>query len=560
MLLELAISNLAIIEDLHLTFQEGFTALTGETGAGKSILINALKMILGEKVRADLIRRGQDQLKVEAIFNIPPVKELHNLLAELELDLQDNEIILEREVFKSGKTRARVNGTLISITNLAKISCFLIDLHGQHPQQSLLQSSTHLGFIDHYGGLGAQVQKYTAAYSSWRAGLKALEELIKQAEAVKEQQDFFSYQLKELTNARLKNEEEEELENKVRVLASLEHTTEHIHSCLNLLEGNGGLIEASHKLLEKLTQLEKHITAFKGLPGEVENVIITLREALSSISGYEIPREVDDATLDSLNGRIAFLQRLKSKYKLDIAGLLALRDKRQEALDNLNTYSDDQQDLKNMIEDDFNKLCLAGKALSVKRKEAGGNFAREVCKGLASLAMDGADFRCSWQELKPIPGDLRSVSSTGLDKMEFHLSANPGEDLKPLHHVASGGEVSRVMLALKAALAEHDLVPLLVFDEIDTGIGGHTANRIGETLKALSSRHQVIVITHLHQVAAHAANQIKVTKSTRGGLTRTAIQTLNTEERVEELARMLGDNNSEPTLKHARSLLQKSRI
>ncbi|MFC1584141.1 DNA repair protein RecN [Fibrobacterota bacterium] len=558
MLIELRIRNFAIIDSLHLNWNTGFTVITGETGAGKTIIINALKTISGARIDPELIRKGSDKLNIEAVFDVPESDELSRLLDIQEIDTSENELILERELFRGGKNRCRINGSIVSLATMKKAGGCLLDLHGQHKQQSLLDQATHLSYIDRFGKLEALQQAFAEKYRGWKSLLETWEEREHTFQKTREQQDFFSFQYKELEEAGLRMGEEEQIEERLAVFSNLEKTTEQVRAGLALLEDDRhGIMNNLSSLRDALAYLESRSSALSGTVREMEDAKAGLTDILRRIQAYEIPQEADPETIDALNARLAFLQKLKSKYKLRTAGLIELREKRKHALDMLLDYKGDGESLKSEIETAFASVCAAARALSARRKKAGKAFEKLVNSHLSHLGMEKADFTCQWKEREPLMMEAGSLFPSGMDRLEFLLSANPGEGFKPLHRVASGGESSRIMLAIKTALAGADPVPLMVFDEIDLGIGGITANRIGEALQKLSDHHQIMVITHLHQVAARASHQVKVLKSSSGGRTLTLVKLLTEAERIPELARMMGDETSQATLKHARQLLTK---
>ena len=551
MLRELRIRNLAIIESADLEWASGFTAVTGETGAGKSILLNALKFILGAKVKADLIRQGADKLKVEALFGVPPSKALRKALERLEIDPEGDELVLERELSQAGKNRCRVNGSVVTQSALEEIGAHLVDLHGQHHQQSLLDPATHLDFLDGYAKLETKAEAYTLAWREWKSLGEQLRAAEDRAQRVREQFDFLKFQAKELEKAPLAAGEEEKIESELKLQSSLEKVGAGLATSLSLLEGeDGDLLGNLSRLERELQQLGKALAPnpFEAHLQTLDGARDGLSELRSALRSFRLPGSADAARLDELNAKLALIQKLKAKYHTDMAGLVELRDRRRAELDAFENSEADIGDIKAKLEAARAKAAELAKALSAKRQEASKGFDRKVNEKLQSLGMEGARF-----ETRIAPED--GLTATGGDKLEFFLAANPGEPAKALRQIASGGEISRIMLAIKAALAQSDPRPLLVFDELDTGIGGVTANRVGESLKELAGHHQLIVITHLHQVAAQAAQQQRVVKEMEGGRTVTKVIPLSPKERVQELARMMGDESSQATLKHARELL-----
>jgi DNA repair protein RecN (Recombination protein N) len=567
MLRELKIRNLAIIESADLEWNAGFTAVTGETGAGKSILLNALKFILGAKIKADLIRQGADKLKVEAVFDVPPSKGLRAVLMRLELDPEEGDIILERELTPAGKNRCRVNGSVVSTSALEEIGSHLVDLHGQHHQQSLLDPATHLEFLDGFALLESAGETYHRAWREWKDIGDRLREAEESARRVREQYDFLKFQAKELEKAPLAAGEEEKIESELKMQSSLEKIGSVLQSSLSVLEGEEG------DVLGNLARLQRDLLALGKLlsPNPFEAHLQALESAKDGLSdlrgalrGFRLPHSADAARLDELNAKLALIQKLKSKYHTDMAGLVELRNRRARELEGFENSEADIGGLKAKLSEAFAKAKALADALSKKRHEASRAFDKEVNKKLKGLGMEGAVFQTRLDSKAASatstagPAEAQpsgNLTPTGIDQVEYFLSANPGEAAKPLKQIASGGEISRIMLAIKSALAQSDPRPLLVFDELDTGIGGVTANRVGEALKELAGHHQLIVITHLHQVAAQAAQQRRVVKELEGGRTVTRVIPLSAKERVQELARMMGDESSKATLKHAAELL-----
>jgi DNA repair protein RecN (Recombination protein N) len=553
MLRELKIRNLAIIESADLEWGDGFTAVTGETGAGKSILLNALKFILGAKVKADLIRQGADKLRVEAVFDIPPSKGLKAALERLEIDPEGEDIVLERELTPAGKNRCRVNGSVVTAAALEEIGSHLVDLHGQHHQQSLIDPATHLGFLDGFAKLENRAETYHRSYRAWKEIGDRLRQAEEDARKVREQYDFLKFQAKELEKAPLAPGEEERIESELKMQSSLEKIGTGLQAALSILEGEEGDVLGNLARLQKDIQgLGRYLAPnpFEAHLPALDAARDGLSDLRSALRGFRLPQSADAARLDDLNAKLALIQKLKAKYHTDMAGLVDLRDRRKRELEGFENSEADIGDLKGKLAEAFAQAAALADGLSKQRHEASRAFDGEVNKNLHGLGMEGAVFQTRISAEDPV-----SLCPTGYDQLEFFLASNPGEPAKPLKQIASGGEISRIMLSIKSALAQSDPRPLLVFDELDTGIGGVTANRVGESLKELARHHQLIVITHLHQVAAQAARQQKVVKELEGGRTVTRVIPLSAKDRVQELARMMGDESSQATLKHARELL-----
>ena len=554
MLRSLSIRNLAILPEAEMAFAPGFTVLTGETGAGKSILLNALKLILGAKSKTDLIRQGADKLRVEAVFDLPPSPALRALLKTLELDAEDD-LTLERELTAAGKNRARVNGTLVTLSDLDAIGRHLVDLHGQHEQQGLLEAATHGGYLDGYAGLSAEAEGYSTAYRAFRAAEQDLKRAGEDASRLQEQIDFLQFQYKELDKAALGEDVEEKVEKELKLLSGFEKISAGRDACIDSLEGPQGALTALGRLQKEFHGLSRHLDSesFSGQDEKIEAARASLLEVQSALRSLNVPEEADPERIDALNGRLALFQRLKAKYKTDLAGLIALRERRASEIARVTDAGVETAALVTARDEALADAHKRAAALAKKRRAAAQKFDAEVNARLARLGMDGSRFEARVQPLT-----AGEIGAAGLDHVEFFLAANPGEPSRPLRQSASGGEISRVMLAIKGALAQSDPRPLLVFDDLDTGIGGQTALRVGEALSELAKHHQLLVITHLHQVAAQAVHQHKVEKRLEGGRTVTGVLPLSDKDRAAELARMMGGEESGTALKHARELLRKT--
>jgi DNA repair protein RecN (Recombination protein N) len=552
MLRTLSIRNLAILPEADIAFESGFTVLTGETGAGKSILLNALKLVLGAKSKTDLIRQGADKLRVEAAFDLPPSPALKALLQTLELDA-DDELVIERELTPAGKSRARVNGSLVTLADLDAIGRHLVDLHGQHEQQGLLDAGTHGAYLDGYAGLASEAEAYTISYRAYRGAEQALTRAEEDAARLREQIEFLQFQFKELDKAGLKDGEEEKIDGELRLLSGFEKIAGGRDLCIDALDGTLGVFPALGRLQKEVHALGRTLEsdAFAAQEEKITEAKELLEDVRGALRGLNVPAEADPERIDALNARLALFQRLKSKYKTDMAGLIALRDRRRDEIATVENAGIETDSLKLARDTALQDARARAAALSVKRKAAAKKFDGEVNTRLARLGMDGSTFSTHLDAAV-------ELSLAGADKVEFFLAANPGEPARALKQSASGGEISRVMLAIKGALAQSDPRPLLVFDELDTGIGGQTALRVGEALAELAKHHQLLVITHLQQVAAQAVHQHQVEKRLEGGRTVTSVSPLSEKERATELARMMGGEDSGAALKHAKELLRKT--
>jgi DNA repair protein RecN (Recombination protein N) len=557
MLKSLRVQNLVLIENLELQFESGFTALTGETGAGKSILMGALHLILGGRAKPDLVRQGADKVRVEAVFDAPPLRAFTEALHRLEID-PDDEMILEREINTQGKSRCRINGHVVTLGALEEVGGFLADLHGQHAQQSLLRPATHSTFLDAFAGIESLVETYHKHYQAWQGVEAKLRDADLEARRVKEQLEFIQFQVKELEKAALSPGEEDRIEADLKLQSGHEKVAQGLAAALGHLEGEDG------DILGHLGQLQRELQAlgkfldpnpFASHAESLENSRQNLMDLRGALRGYRLPASADPAKLDQLNAKLALIQRLKSKYGTDLDGLVALRDRRKKELALVENADQESTQLKETCAQALRDARKLASELKSKRQQAAKDFEKAVHAHLQGLSMEQARFEARLVPEASLADGEAGLGPRGSESVEFFLAANAGESSKPMAAVASGGEISRVMLALKAALAAGDTRPLLVFDELDTGIGGVTAHKVGQLLKDLAKHHQLLVITHLHQVAAQADHQQQVRKTLEGGRTTTQVVALTQKERVAELARMLGDEGSKSALKHAKELL-----
>ena len=539
MLKQLTINSFTLIAEASVPFHEGFTAITGETGAGKSVLMKALRMVCGDKSQASMVRTGEEKAVIEGTFDISNEPEVKQILAKLELD-DDDELIIRREILENGKGRARVNGSVVSLSDLQELGESLIQMHGQSEQLLLRDIRTHAKMLDEYAGNNELLINYSKSYNAWNNVLAEIQKTEAHAKDLAQQKDFLKFQYDELSKAALRDGEEEELEEKVNVASKSEAE----HNLLNEIQGligcDNGILEQVQNLQYKLRSLAQKIPHYVEVADPFEGICKDLQRLRPS-------KSMSPVEIDRANSRIATIQKLKRKYRTDVAGLIALTEQRKQELDSLENLDADLDELKRKAEAHKAETYRLASSLTEKRKEAAQRFDSAVQEILHSLGMPKAKFFTSITEQDPTPN--------GADRIEFLLAPNPGEGEKSLQKAVSGGELSRVLLAIKSVMAELDKVPLLIFDEVDSGISGETGNSIGDALRNLGKHHQVLTITHLHQVASRAQNQLAVSKKEIDGRTFTSIIDLDNNGRIEEIARMLG-GTSETVRTHAKQLLE----
>ncbi len=562
MLKELFIEDLALIERISLEFSPGLNIFTGETGAGKTLIIGGLNLLLGERGDTSLIRVGAKTCRVEGIFFLtPPLKNFFSHL--FEEDLSD-EIFLARTISQDGKSRSYLNGRPIPLNLLHQIGEKLVDIHGQHEHQVILKTSSHLDYLDSYGGKEIATLK-NQFFLTFQETKKIQKELfnLKEAEKNRErEEELLKFQIEDIERAQLQEGEEEELKKERDVLRNLEKIHLALAKAIQLIS------EDAFSSLEQLRQAEKELSPIANYDQRIEEsylklkeVIFTCQEICSSFRDYIERLEFDPNRLEELESRLNLIELLKKKYGQSIPEILAYLDKIKREVASFKDFVGKIAFLEEELKSNGQKLKRLGEGLSLKRKEVARDFESKVESELKLLDMGNTQFKVSLsQENSNGEGIFlqdKFFSPTGIDKIEFLISPNKGEPLKPLSKIASGGEISRIVLALKIILGEVDQIPTLIFDEIDVGIGGKTASMVGRLLSNLCQNHQVICVTHLPQIASFADRHFYIFKEEEVKRTKTKVKLLNEEERVKEIARMLsGAKILETSLKHARQLIQ----
>lgn len=549
MLKTLSINNFTLIAQADVPFREGFTAITGETGAGKSVLLKALRMVCGDKAQASMVRTGEEKAVVEAIFDISKEPQVKKALEELEIE-NDDELVIRREILENGKGRTRINGCIVNLSDLQTIGEKIIQMHGQSEQLLLRDTRTHTQMLDDFAGNAELLDKYSKSWHDWNSTLALIEQTEEKAKNLAAQKDFLKFQYDELSKAALREGEEEELEDKVTIANKGETERHCIREIQELLGGENGLLDKVQILESRIRTLAGKLPHYEETLNSFVEVSDPFESVCKDLLRISPARSLSPAEIDRANARIAAIQKLKRKYRTDVAGLIALTEQRKDELESLENLDADLEDLTRKAEAHRLEMQKAATELSKSRTIAAEKFDKAVEATLHSLGMPKATFQTSIER--------QEFSSNGADKIEFVLAPNPGEGTKSLQKAVSGGELSRVLLAIKSVMAELDCVPLLIFDEVDSGISGEVGNSIGEALRKLGKHHQVLTITHLHQVASRADNQLAVSKKETDGRTCTSITELDKEGRIDELVRMLG-GESETVREHAKQLLENNR-
>lgn len=553
MLRKIDIRHIALIDHAELTFDRGLTVFTGETGAGKSILIESFAFVLGERAGKDLIRSGETKASVEALFLVGPEDPCRTVLEENELWPEDGELTLYRELSQSGKNTCRINGVLVGTAVLKAVGDALIDIHGQHQHQSLLDAKAHIGFLDAYAGekVSALKEKTAQHCAAFRRAEKALKECETDERERVRKCDLYAYQLDEIGKAALKEGEEEELAQERDRLRHAEAILKGLNESCECVNGDGGaltVLKSAVKQLERIAAFGKNYASLSEKLGDVyytlEDIGYTLRDERDGF-GYE-----PDA-LDAIEDRLEQIAALKRKYGDSVAEILEYAERIAAEYDMLSNIEQHTEVLKKQKEKAIAAYTKEAAALTALRKEAAEKLARSIPEELADLGMRGAQFTAAFGA-----PETDAPSPNGSDRVEFLLSANSGEPARPLAKVASGGELSRIMLALKKTLASADGIPTMVFDEIDTGVSGAIGTAIARKMRGIAGDHQVFCITHLAQIAAYADNHFLIQKQTEDGRTFSNAVPLGTDKRAAEIARIMdGGAEDEIALSHAKQLI-----
>jgi DNA repair protein RecN (Recombination protein N) len=547
----LRIKNLALVEELEWQMERGFVAVTGETGAGKSIIIGALQLLLGERADKSLIRTGADLCTVEGVFSGNDLQKLNPQLVEAGIEPCESDLILKRTLSSAGTNRQFINGSPTTLSILKKLGDVLVDLHGPHDHQSLLSPETQLRLLDSFARAENHLEEYRKHYRQLQA-LVAEHAALNTAETAREQEvDLLRHQVGEIKSANLVAGEEEETEKRYKLASNSKRLIELASAIANKLS------EADDSVLSQLAETQRLLRELEKIDGSIAQFssahaasVVELSEIAQSLSTYAEKLDLDPEQLAALEQRVSLFETLKRKYGGSIAEVVAFGDRAAERMRKIEGRDVELERLAKEIENVREQMNRVGDALRKVRRKAAPKLSENIRRNLRDLGFRQSEFEAKLATLdEPRP--------SGLDAVELLFSPNPGEPLKPLRAIASSGEISRLMLAIKSALAAHDAIPLLVFDEIDTNVGGEIAHAVGAKMQTLGRDHQVICITHLPQVAATASSHFVVTKDVTRGRTFSSLREVTGKSRQEEIARMLG-GKSESALKLAASLLKKS--
>lgn len=547
MLSLLHIENIAVIEQADISFDKGFNVLTGETGAGKSIVIDAISAILGQRAYRDMIRTGTNKASVRAVFTkVPNFPWFEENGVEY-----DGETVIQRDIFLDGKNVCRVNGTLVTVAILHKLGIQLINIHGQHDSASLFDEENHLRFLDAFADNGALLADYREKFAAVSELRRQIDRMTMDEGEKLRRMETLKYQIAEIEKADLKSGEDEVLEQRRKLLQNSEKLSQGLEEASEALlggddsDGAAALLAQAAYALSRIARYSDDYTGFQerltDLKYQVQDIADEVRDSLDELS-----YSADE--LETIEARLDIIHRLRRKYGADCHEILAYLDKAQKELDEIEFADDRVEQLKKKLAKQEKQAWDAALALRKNRQEQGTVMAEKILSELSQLDMPRVQFQCRFRETE--------LTSEGADAVAFYLSANAGEDLKPLSKVASGGELARIMLSMKNVLAEKDAVDTLIFDEVDTGVSGRAAQRIAEKLKSLAKHKQVLCVTHLPQLAALADTHMLIAKSEHDGRTYTTVTPLDRKGRAMELARIIGGAHiTETTLKSAEEML-----
>jgi DNA repair protein RecN (Recombination protein N) len=543
MLKELRIKNLAIIDDLSVRFEDGLNVLTGETGAGKSIIVDSLSLCLGCRAQSDLIRSGEREAVVQAYFEGYASYEL----SHMGIDVSDD-LILRRSISATGKSRAFINDTMVNLQTLTELSKSLVDIHGQHEHQSLLSIEKHRFFLDSYGKLRDDSKKVASLY---REVQELNQEAVMLREKMKERAqrlDLLRFQIQEIEGADLKEREKENLMREKTILSNLSRLNELTESAYSMIYASeDSCIEKLSYIISKIREMTSIDKSMSPILNTLESALPLIEDGALSLRDYRDTYDFNPERLLAIDDRLDFIKRLEAKYGEGIDEIMTYRDEAGAEVKILERTDERLDSIKTTLEEKESMLQTAARTLSDKRRKTAHKIEKLVKHELRELALGDAEFLVSMKK--------EEISPHGFDNVEFLFSANPGEPPKPLVKIASGGELARVMLALKSILADFDNIPVLIFDEVDAGIGGKTAESVAQKLRKLSAQHQVLCTTHLPQIAAKGNFHLKIEKGQRDERACVEVIKLDSTKRLNEIARMLSGSITEVSRKHAQELL-----
>jgi DNA repair protein RecN (Recombination protein N) len=572
MLKKLFIKNYLIIKEAELNFTGGLNILTGETGAGKTIILDALSLILGERADYSIIKNEKEKLIIEGIFRLEGNKKVSRFLKKKELvyDGDNGNVILRRELFKKGFSRNFINDTPVSNSDLQEFGNLIIDIHSQNEHQSLLKKETHLEILDSFLANKSVFESFSSEYEKYKNLTVKFNELLNKKDSLLERKVFIEFQLKEINDVNPQPDEDTQLENELSKLENAEEISLALNTSLQkLYEGDSNIVAGLSLIIKELKKISKYDNELEKLISEVESSYISLKDVSVTLSEYNESLNFDAVRIEQIRDRLGSLNFLKKKYKLGVNELIEKANTLNEELNLTENYDYEIEQMKKKIYSGKDGLFKLATKLTEERKKAIKDLQKSVNLYLKEVGLESAEFKVKYEYYESEKGDLFTykkeknnllITSTGLDDIEFLILTNKGGEFTPLKKTASGGEISRIMLSIKATLSGKDNIPILVFDEIDAGISGRIAGKVGKLLKEISKSHQIISITHLPQIAAKSETHLYVSKTETKDKTKTEtiaeIKTLTDKEKITEIAKMLsGENVTKAAIQSAKELI-----
>lgn len=565
MLKSLEIKDYALIDHTEIEFGRGLNIITGETGAGKSILIDAMSLLLGERASVEVIRKGAQKAFVEGFFDVELNKKVRSLLEVNEIEFQPD-LIIRREISLKGSNRCFINDTPVALTLIKQLGDLLVDLHGQHEHQSLLRIESHIGFLDEYSGNSKLIEEYQVFYKELNKKTSELKNLISKEESIKEKREIYAFQIKEIDSVSPSVGEDDTILNELNILENSEkllELTEEVYT--KLYDAEPSVIDLLGETKHKLNQLSGIDKSFLESEGECDSALAIVKELADSLRSYKSKIDVDPKETEYKRERLGAINMLKKKYGGSIENIIEHRNKIGKDFELADNFSDAISKIQSEIKALQKSAGEAAEKISLSRKKSAAKIESEVIKSLNQLGISDSSFKVKISKTEADKDSVDfilfnnkkySYSDTGFDEVEFYISTNIGEDVKPLTKVASGGEVSRIMLSLKTILAKSDKLPVLIFDEIDTGVSGRIAQKVGAALRDLASFHQIIAITHLPQIAGMANFHYSVEKKQIDDRTVSSIRQLDENERINEVAKLVsGEVLTKESIKSAKQLI-----
>ncbi|WP_125709253.1 DNA repair protein RecN [Companilactobacillus zhongbaensis] len=555
MLKKLIINNFAIISQLQLDFKNGMTALTGETGAGKSIIIDALGLLVGSRSSIDFVRTGQNSLTVQGLFEVSKNSPVFGILDNYGIKHEDNLLIIKREINRKGRNVCRLNNELVKTNILKEVGKYLVEIHGQNQSQELLDEDNHIDILDRYAedDFASKIEKYQSQFQDFQAKKSRLRAIQKDSQNIAQRIDMLKFQIDEIDSAQLKAGEDDALEEEKNHLENFEKISSSLQSSYELLSAGGsGVVDSLGEVRQKLDVIREYDPAYQELYESIDGAYYQIQDDMATISDEIDGLDFDEYRLDNIQKRLIVLDGLKKKYGPTLDEVIQFGKDAHDELSKIDLDDNSEEKLKQEIETQQASLVKLGKDISKSRHATAKSLTKSINQELKDLYMKNARFDVDFSVLS-----ADNMTEKGIDQIRFTLKTNVGEDYKPLVKVASGGELSRVILAFESIIAEKMNVETIVFDEIDTGVSGRVAQSIGDKIYRVAQSLQVLCITHLPQVAAMSDQQLQIQKKTANNKTETEVSLLNSQERIEAISLMLaGTKITDLTREHAKELLE----